>query len=129
MYEAWLPTNSEALPMRPPPDTSPTLTIPVAFALPEARDEFKRLLDHNGSTLEASGWGELLLIGDRVVVKNLAPGAEPSLRSTLDQLQRLAETRASESAELHDASRRELLDAVLEQSRVRVAALRFRPAD
>jgi hypothetical protein len=115
--------------MRPRPNTNPTLTIPVAFALPEARDEFKSLLEHNGSTLAASGWGQLLLIGDRVVVKDLAPGAERSLRATLDQLQRLAETRASESAERQDASRREFLDAVLEQSRARVAALRFRPSD
>jgi hypothetical protein len=113
--------------MRPRPNTTATLTIPVVFALPEARDEFKRLLEHNGSTLEASGWGQLLMIGDRVVVKGLAPGAEESLRATLDQLQRLAETRATESAELHDTSRREFLDAVLEQSRARVAASRFRP--
>jgi hypothetical protein len=115
--------------MRPPRNTNATLTIPVAFALPEARDEFKRLLEHNGSTLEGSGWGQLLLIGNRVVVKDLAPGAESSLRAMLDQLQRLAETRASESAELQVTSRRELLDAVLEQSRARVAALRFRPSD
>jgi hypothetical protein len=120
----------DALPMRPRPNNHATLTIPVAFALPEARDEFKRLLEHNGSTLEASGWGELLMIADRVVVKGLAPGAEQSLRATLDQLQRLAETRATESAELHDASRREFLDAVLEQSRVRAHATRFgTPAD
>src|SRR3954452_15050050 len=115
--------------MRPRPNIKPTLTIPVAFARPEARDEFKRLLEHNGSTLEGSGWGQLLLIGDRVVVKDLAPGAEPSLRAMLDQLQRLAETRATESAELQNASRREFLDAVLEQSRARVAALRYRPHD
>ena len=115
--------------MRPRPNINPTLTIPVAFARPEARDEFKSLLEHNGSTLEGSGWGQLLLIGDRVVVKDLAPGAEPSLRAMLDQLQRLAETRASESAELQNASRREFLDAVLEQSRARVAALRYRPDD
>jgi hypothetical protein len=115
--------------MRPRPNTNPTLTIPVAFTRPEARDEFKRLLEHNGSTLEGSGWGQLLLIGDRVVVKDLGPGAEPSLRAMLDQLQRLAETRANESAELQNASRREFLDAVLEQSRARVAALRYRPED
>jgi hypothetical protein len=110
--------------MRPRTNITPVLTVPVAFSSPEARDEFKRLVER-GPGMADSGWGELFLIGDRVVVKDLAPGAEPALRSELDQLQRLAETRARDGAVLHDASRRELLDAVLEQSRVRASALRF----
>jgi hypothetical protein len=100
------------------------LTVPVAFTTPGARDEFKRLVELGGNAIE-SACGQLLLIGDRVVVKDLVPGAEPALRSELDQLQRLAETRARDGAALHEASRRELLDAVLEQSRVRASALRF----
>jgi hypothetical protein len=111
--------------MRPRPNTSPTVTIPVAFSSPEARDEFKWLMEANSGTTDGSGWGELLLLGDRVVVKDLAPGAEPALRSTLDQLMRLAETRARNGAELHDASRRELLDALQRQQRARATALRF----
>jgi D-alanyl-D-alanine dipeptidase len=119
-----MPKNSGGL-MHPRPAKTTTLTIPVAFTSPQARDEFKWLLEADGSSRASNGWGALLLIGDRVVVKNLGPGAELTLRSTLDQLQRLAETRARQGAELHAASRRELLDAVMEQSRVRAVATRF----
>ena len=111
--------------MRPRPNPSPPLTVPVAFSSLEARDEFKRLLEQAIGSTDAGGSGELLLIGDRVVVKNVAPGAEAPLRASLDHLIRLAETRARSSAELHDASRRELLDAVLGQQRARATALRF----
>ena len=112
--------------MRPRPNTSPpSVSVPVSFSSSEARDEFKRLAANHGDALSFGEWGELVLIGDRVVVKDVAPGDEPALRSTLDQLLRLAETRARETAEIEDASRRELLDAVMAQSRARAAATRF----
>jgi hypothetical protein len=103
--------------------------VPISFSSSEAREEFKRLAANHGDALSFGEWGELVLIGDRVVVKNVGPGEEPALRSTLDQLLRLAETRAREAAEIEDASRRELLDAVMAQSRARAAATRFGTPD
>ena len=117
--------------MRPRPNTSPpSVSVPVSFTTLEARDEFKRLAaNHGDAGISFGEWGELVLIGDRIVVKNVAPGDEPTLRSTLDQLLRLAETRARQAAEAEDASRRELLDAVMAQSRARAHASRFGSPD
>ena len=119
-----MPKNWEALMHHRPANTT-TLTIPVSFTSPQARDEFKWLLEADGASRHSNGWGSLLLIGDRVVVNNLSAGADQALRETLEQLQRLAETRAGQAAELHATSRRDLLDAVMEQSRVRAVATRF----
>jgi hypothetical protein len=104
---------------------SPSASVPVSFSSPEAREEFKRLVATHGDGLTFGDWGELVLIGDRVVVKDVPRSEEPALRKTLDGLLQLAETRAREQAEFHDASRRELLDAVMAQSRARAAASRF----
>ena len=112
--------------MRPRKNTSsPTVTVSVSFSSPEAREEFKRLAASHGDALSFGEWGELVLIADRVVVKGVAPEEEAALRSKLDDLVQLAETRAREQAEFHEASRRELLDAVMAQSRARAAASRF----
>jgi hypothetical protein len=106
--------------MRPRPNPSPSLSVAISFSSSEAREEFKRLVVSHGDA-----WGELVLIGDRVVVKDVGPNDEAALRSALDQLHRLAETRAREQAKADEASRRELLDAVMAQSRARAAATRF----
>ena len=108
------------------PHTSPpSVSIPVSFGSQEAREEFKRLTANHGDGLAFGEWGELVLIGNRIVVKNVSPDEEASLRSTLDHLLRLAERRAAEQLEMEEASRRELLDAVMAQSRARAAATRF----
>ena len=104
---------------------APTVSVPVSFSSPDAREEFKRLVATEAEGLSFGDWGELVLIGDRAVVKNVPRAQEPALRATIDRLLQLAETRAREQAEFHDASRRELLDAVMAQSRARAAATRF----
>ena len=112
--------------MRPRRNTSqPTVTVSVAFSSAEAREEFKRLAANHGNGLSFAEWGELVLIGDRIVVKDVPADEEQDLRSTLGRLVDLAETRAREQAEFHEASRRELLDAVMAQSRARASAARF----
>lgn len=108
---------------------APSISIPVSFSSPEARDEFKRLVAMHGEGLSFGDWGELVLIGDRAVVKSVPRAEEQALRATLNRLLQLAETRARDQAEFHDASRRELLDAVMAQSRARAAASRFGTPD
>ena len=83
------------------------------------------MIANRGDGLAFGEWGELVLIGDRIVVKNVSPDAVASLRSTLDHMLRLAERRAAERVEIEEASRQELLDAVMAQSRARAAATRF----
>ncbi len=112
--------------MRPRPNSSPpSFSASVSFTSSAARDEFKRLATHHADALGFGEWGQLVLIGDRVVVKNVAPEDESSLRSRLDELLQLAENRVRAHAEFHEASRRELQDAVLAQSRARATASRY----
>src|SRR5687767_9758617 len=103
--------------MRPRPNKkTPSVSIPVTFTSVEAREEFKRLAANHGDGLSFGEWGELVLIGDRIVVQNVEPSDQASLRATLDTLIRQAESRARESVKVEEASRRELLDAVMAQS-------------
>jgi hypothetical protein len=104
-----------------------TLTIPVAFTTPAARDTFKRLADLRRAAPDARAWAELLLIGDRVVVKHLDQIDEQELRAELDRMVNEAEERARREVASDEASRRELLDALLEQSRLRATTSPFRP--
>ena len=108
-----------------PNKTRPSVSVPVSFTSVEAREEFKRLAANHGTGLSFGEWGELVLIGNRIVVQDVGPDEEASLRSTLDQLISLAESRAREQVEVEEASRRELLDAVMSQTRARAAATRF----
>ena len=111
--------------MPPRPKTPPSLSVSISFSSTEAREEFRRLAKNHGDALSFGEWGELVLIGDRVVIKNVGPDDEPSLRATLEKMLELAERRAREMAAADEASRRELLDAVMAQSRARAAATRF----
>jgi hypothetical protein len=85
-----------------------TLSVPVSFTTTEWRDEFKRAVGQHNQEFGSNGWGEILLIGDRLVVKEVSTGSELRLRETLEHLVLDAQRTARRETELRNAAREEL---------------------
>jgi hypothetical protein len=100
-------------------DGGTTVSAPVSHGSSDWREEFKRLLAWQNRDFGSRGWGEILLIGDRLVVKEVHAGAEDRLRQALDQLVRSAHRKAAEVAASRDEAREDLKTALLTRERPR----------
>jgi hypothetical protein len=104
-----------------------TLSVPVVGADTDWRDEFKRAVIHDARDFGTSGWGEILLIGDRVVVKDVMAGAEGRLKASLEELVGRTYRTAVRAVRMRNAAREELKQTLLTRERTaRAMQDRFR---
>jgi hypothetical protein len=85
-----------------------TLSVYVAFATTEWCAEFKKEVAQENLSFGSNGWGEIFLIGDRLLVRNVTRGSERRLRDTLDCLASSAQRAARREIASRDAAREEL---------------------
>jgi hypothetical protein len=108
-------------------EATTTLNVPVANANTEWREEFKRFAAEENREFGSAGWGEIFLIGDRLVVKDVNSGAEQRLQSALEELVRRAHRSAMHMVKMRDSAREELKRALLTRERTaRAMQDRFR---
>jgi hypothetical protein len=89
-------------------DDGLTLSVPVSFASSDWRDEFKRAVARQNLEIGVNGWGEILLIGDRLVIKNLSAADEPRLRAVLGETVGKAHRAAVQVERMRETAREEL---------------------
>jgi hypothetical protein len=89
-------------------DSGTTLSVPVAFSTSEWHGEFKKEIGQQNLHFGSNGWGEIFLIGDRLVVKDVTAGCERRLRDALDCMVQSAYRAARREIQLRAAAREEL---------------------
>ena len=89
------------------PETG-TLSVPVVFAGSVWRIEFKKQATEENLTFGSNGWGEIFLIGDTLVVRDITPGSEQRLRNLLEAMVRSAQRAARREIALRETAREEL---------------------
>jgi hypothetical protein len=108
-------------------EATTTLNVPVSYASSEWRDEFQRFAAEVNREFGSSGWGEIFLIGDRLVVKDVNTGAEARLRAALEELVGKAQRSAQQVVHMRNAAREELKKTLLTRERTaRTMQDRFR---
>jgi hypothetical protein len=85
-----------------------TLSVSVAFATSEWRDEFKKQVIEENLSFGSNGWGEIFLIGDTLVVRDITPGSEQRLRNLLEAMVRSAQRAARREIAARATAREEL---------------------
>ena len=89
-------------------DSGTMLSVPVAYSTSEWHGEFQREIGQENLNFGSNGWGEIFLIGDRLVVKDVTVGCERRLRDTLDCMAQSAYRSARRELQLRAAAREEL---------------------
>jgi hypothetical protein len=85
-----------------------TLSVHVAYANDDWREKFKREVATENMDFGINGWGEIFLIGDRVVVTDVTRGSERRLRDTLDCMVTAAERAVRRDIALRDMALQEV---------------------
>jgi hypothetical protein len=89
------------------PDTG-MLSVPVVHTTDEWRDEFKKQVVEENLSFGSNGWGEIFLIGDQLVVRDIMPGSEQRLRNLLEAMVRSAHRAARREVALRETALEEL---------------------